>query len=503
MHSPVSRSRRWRVRKRRVRLTFVLLCASIVLLAVVLRVEGRPAPLQAQTPLVAVTAPPPVWSAQQRAALKSALSAALQPAIEGARAWSFAAIAADGTPLYEDRAGSAVVPASVEKLIVSDAALTDLGTSFHFDTLFASNSAPSGGALDGDLWFVGSGDPSLRWRDLDAGVRALKAAGIEAIRGRIVVDPHALSGEEINPLWDAADANEDFMAPTSGVSLDEDTVEFDVTGTLPGEAARVVTLPETPAVQYSGIVRTGGGNFVIVAATEEPNQFRLSGNIPPGITERYWVPVHDIPRYAGRVVATFLQRDGIDAGDAPATGFVPMDATILWEHHSQPLPQLLRHMLIYSDNHYAEQLMRTVGEFGGSAPDDRGGILEEERVLRDQRIPAPGLHLVDGSGLSPDNRIAAITLAGILAHFQRQPEGNPLYPLLARGGIDGTLKRYGFTAAAGRVRAKTGHLAGAASLAGYVDTRHHGRVSFAFTIDGSPADPDAAMTAAVDRIAQW
>ncbi|HEV7178685.1 MAG TPA: D-alanyl-D-alanine carboxypeptidase, partial [Candidatus Baltobacteraceae bacterium] len=60
-----------------------------------------------------------------------------------------------------------------------------------------------------------------------------------------------------------------------------------------------------------------------------------------------------------------------------------------------------------------------------------------------------------------------------------------------------------FTSALGRVRAKTGHLSGVASLAGYVDTRHHGRLAFAFLIDGSPADPDSAYVHAVDRLSEF
>ncbi|MBV9233477.1 MAG: D-alanyl-D-alanine carboxypeptidase, partial [Candidatus Eremiobacteraeota bacterium] len=62
---------------------------------------------------------------------------------------------------------------------------------------------------------------------------------------------------------------------------------------------------------------------------------------------------------------------------------------------------------------------------------------------------------------------------------------------------------YDFTTALGRVRAKSGHLSGVASLAGYVTTLHHGRVAFAFMIEGSRGDPDAAIVRAVDRLATY
>jgi D-alanyl-D-alanine carboxypeptidase/D-alanyl-D-alanine-endopeptidase (penicillin-binding protein 4) len=179
-----------------------------------------------------------------------------------------------------------------------------------------------------------------------------------------------------------------------------------------------------------------------------------------------------------------------------------VDARVLWQHRSKPLPELLKHMLVFSDNHFAEQLMRKLGGANGGTADDHDGLLEERHILAEQGIPTPGLHIVDGSGLAHSNRVAAVTLASILTHYDEAPEGNVLYPLLPRGGKDGTLRMYHFQSAAGRVRAKSGHLDDAASLAGYVDTRKHGRVVFAFLINGSPGDPDAAIVSAVDRIAE-
>jgi D-alanyl-D-alanine carboxypeptidase/D-alanyl-D-alanine-endopeptidase (penicillin-binding protein 4) len=502
------RSNRSRGRKR---VAFLALLCVAVVLFVALRSRTHGAPVvqaQAQaetikhTVAVAKHGQAPAWGAASKAELDTALRSALSPGITDARAWSCVVLAQDGSVLFDDGGDRAVTPASVQKLVVSDAALTDLGPQFRFDTLFAAAQAPQSGTVDGNLWIEGSGDPSLRSTDLLAGARALHAAGIESVEGGVVVDGSALSGEEINPLWNADDANEDFMAATSGISVDEDTVEFDVTGTSPGSPADVRVRPQSRAVKYYGSVTTGGGDDVIVASTEMPNLFRLDGSVPAGVEEKFWVPVHGIPQYAGSVATALLRQGGVAVANPPQTGTVPMDASILWEHRSKPLPELLEHMLVVSDNHYAEQFMRTVGGIRGGVADDRSGIAAEKRVLEEQGIPTPGLHLVDGSGLAHANRIAAITLARILAHFDAQSAGNVLYPLLPRGGKDGTLKYYRFEQAAGRVRAKSGHLDDAASLAGYVETRKHGRVVFAFMINGSPGDPDAAIVSAVDRLAE-
>ncbi len=329
----------------------------------------------------------------------------------------------------------------------------------------------------------------------------MKKTGLQTITGSVTVDGSAIAGEEINPFWNADDSNEDFMAATSGISIDEDTVEFHVTGTSLGQSAQVTVVPRSNDVRYYGAVTTGGGDEVIIAATGTPNEFRLDGAIPPGVEETFYVPVHGIDRYAGSVLSALLKISGIAVARPPQTGTVPLNTEILWQHRSPPLTRLLRHMLVVSDNHFAEELMRAVGGSEGQTADDRDGLNAERAVLAGQDIPTPGLHIVDGSGLAHANRVAAMTLARILAYYDASPKGNVLYPLLARGGKDGTLRMYRFQDARGRVRAKSGHVDGVSSLAGYVDTRKHGRVVFAFLIDGSPGDPDAAIVSAVDRIA--
>ena len=500
------RSKRSRGRRRRV---LVALAGILIALFVVLimRPRGHATPIALpHAPAASIKTvsrnPAPAWGAASRAELQAAIHSALAAAIDGAGTCSCVVIAQDGTVLYNQGGSHPLTPASTQKLIVTNAALQDLGPQFRFDTLLASSQPPKDGTIDGDLWLAGSGDPSLRSDDLRAAVAALRKSGVQAITGGIAIDGSAIAGEEINPLWNPDDANEDFMSATSGMSIDEDTVEFHVTGTVPGEAAQVRIKPVSSDVQYYGGIMTGSGDDVIIAATETPNQFRLSGSIPPGIEETFYLPVHGIDRYAGAVLSSLVKADGISLAGPSRTGTMPLGARILWEHRSAPLTHLLKHMLVVSDNHFAEQLMRTVGGRDGDTPDDRDGLAAERAVLAQQGIPTPGLHIVDGSGLAHANRVAAITLARILAYYDAAPGGNMLYPLLPRGGKDGTLKMYHFESAQGRVRAKSGHVDGVASLAGYVDTRKHGRVVFAFLIDGSAGDPDAAIVSAVDRIAE-
>jgi len=408
-----------------------------------------------------------------------------------------------GQPLYARRASDAVTPASTQKVIVAATALAELGSQFRYDTaLLGSAPIGSDGVLRGDLWLAGSGDPSLRYGDLQAGVDRLASLGLRRVEGGVVVDAASVQGPEINALWNADDANEDFEAPTSGMSLDEDTVEFRVIGTTAGSPARVTFVPDSAAVRFSGQVTTSSQyDDVVVAAMQAPNVFAVSGYVPPGVEEKFWVPVHGIPRYAGAVLERMLAHAGIATGQAPRVGSAPLNTTIVWEHRSPSLSGVVARMLYVSDNHYAEQLLRTLGGLRAGRGDVAHGLMVERIFMARRHIPTPQLHLVDGSGLAHADRIAAITLASILADAQRGDPDAALYRRLPEGGRQGTLKEYDFTTALGRVRAKSGHLSGVGALAGYVNTYRHGRVVFAFLVDGSPGDPDAAIVRAVDRLA--
>lgn len=397
----------------------------------------------------ATTIPAIPWSNGDRNNLRDELHGAFAPAVDGAAGWSLAVIGGDGRTIFDDRANRAVAPASVQKLIVAATALDALGPQYRYQTLLAGRDAiGSNGVLAGDLWLIGSGDPSLQSDDLRNGIGVLARAGLHRIDGRVVVDDSALSGPGINPHWASDDDGQDYAPPTSAISVDGDTIE----------------------------------------STQDVG----------GVEQKVWTPMQEVPRYvAGRVNGMLLAR-GIVPAMRPAIGAAPLESVVLWDHRSLPLAALETHMLFVSDNHYAEQLLRTVGEEAMQLPNDSGGIAAERQFLDRHGVPAPGLRLFDGSGLSPDNRVAAATLARLLAD-----QGTALYQLLPRGGREGTVEDYDFTTALGRVRAKSGHLSNVSALAGYVTTQHHGRVSFAFLVDGSPGDPDAAIVRAVDRLATF
>ena len=114
--------------------------------------------------------------------MRQALDGAFAPAISGARSWSLAVVTSNGAPIYGRRAQNAVAPASSQKLIVAATSLWALGPAYRFHTMFAARQGiGDNGVLDGNLWLVGSGDPSLWSSDLRNGIAMLAHSGLRRI----------------------------------------------------------------------------------------------------------------------------------------------------------------------------------------------------------------------------------------------------------------------------------------------------------------------------------
>lgn len=449
----------------------------------------------------------PALSSQDRRALRGALLRILAPYLSSGA--GLCVIDSSGAPAFSYNAGAALVPASTQKLIVASAALRYLGSAYRFHTQFASSGPVEDGALAGDLWLIGSGDPILVSNDLRGGVKILAAHGLERIHGGVLVDASALSGPERNPLWDPTDSNYGFSAGTSGVSLDQDTIEFHIHPGAVGAPATVSLEPPNPIVSFIGSVLTvprGYATQVTINPTARENQFEVRGQIAAsGAQAVYYLPVMRIANYVGNVLESLLDARRIQTGRPSRTGIAPKGLTVLWDHRSPPLRFTIAKMLFESNNHIAEQLLRTVGRALDGIGNDGSGVAVETTYLRSENVPIAGLHLVDGSGLSASNHVAPLTLCTLLSRAELTPGGNQLYLALPRGGIEGTLHGYHFAQALGRVRAKSGHLSGVSALAGYVTSHRHGRLAFAFLLDtaANPWEADAAIARAVDRLAEF
>jgi serine-type D-Ala-D-Ala carboxypeptidase/endopeptidase (penicillin-binding protein 4) len=173
-------------------------------------------------------------------------------------------------------------------------------------------------------------------------------------------------------------------------------------------------------------------------------------------------------KYAGELIAAFIERAGGSVKGQITTGAVPEGLKPVYVHRqSRTLSEILTQLLLGSNNYIANQVFL---EIGGTL----GGPVSLEKSLKvaNKMLAANGLadaiHLEEGSGISRDNHFTARGLAQLLHLFE--PHAS-----LLKGG-KGALY-------------KTGTFSGVRTLAGYADTSEHGRVRFVIALRSN----DSAM----------
>ena len=480
------------------------IAAAVLMLAAVSACSHQPPAAHAPPgPTGLVTAPSaPAWSADELRALQSQLRGAL-----GASALATSGIAvvdADGRPLFTRRERIAMTPASTFKVLVGAAALQTLGPDYRFTTTLESVDDPSDGTIRGNVYLVGSGDPAFTREDMRGGVGAIARSGVRAITGAIVADASVFSGPEINRAWDPDDLQYGYAAGTSALSLDQGTAEFHLVPTTPGAPARITVLPPSDMVRVRGSVMTSYATLLTIQRDPLRNDFTFEGRVAAGAEQSFWRPLTDLPRYAAGVTRAMFRERGVDVRGGIRTGVAPVVPFVLWRHRSAKLRDIVAEMMLESNNHFAEQLLRAVGATRGAGTEASGSLVERA-ILERGGVPQEGLRIVDASGLAPSNRVAPITLAMLLARTSAEPVGPLFVGALPRVGVEGTVRWRRLGDARGRVRAKSGHIAQVNALTGFVQTRRHGRVAFAIVVNDRRADDgpvDQGISRALDVLAR-
>jgi D-alanyl-D-alanine carboxypeptidase/D-alanyl-D-alanine-endopeptidase (penicillin-binding protein 4) len=353
---------------------------------------------------------------------------------------------ADGRELYARQARRRLVPASNEKLLTSAAALQVLGAEHRFTTTVRAEAPPSEGVIDGPVYLVGAGDPTLstaayarRARLSGVGrieqlARELRAAGVRAVRGGVVGDGGVFDRARAVAGWRRSFVGVE-SPPLSGLTVDRNLAY-----------GRPVWRPEERA---AGLLRDA------------------------------------------------LERVGIDVDGSTRAGRAPVFAQTYADVESPTLEVILPAVGKDSDNFTAEMLLKAVGAHDGSQGTTAGGAFDVRHVLAQRGLVLDGIRTVDGSGLSDRNRVTADFLTRLLVDVRADPVlAGPFRASLARAGVDGTLERRmrGGPAYA-RVRAKTGTLRGVSALSGYA-----GPYAFSVLVNRRGLDIGAAR-ALQDRIA--
>ena len=406
----------------------------------------------------------------------------------------------------------ALNPASTIKLLTTLAALDQLGPAYQWTTEVYASAAMQGDILAGDLILRGSGDPRLTLENFWLMLRDLRARGVREIRGELVLDRSLFAGVE------AGDAGSFDNEPSRPYNTQPDALLVNFKSIrlnfIPDGSRRAVNIVAEPALPQVQIVNNLAlsnepcGDWVEklkVGVTGDATTARLSfaGNFPLacGEKERHFSVLSHSQYMLGLFSVLWRELGGSFAGgvrDAP----VPAGARLVLAKPSQPLVDVIRDINKYSNNVMARQLYLALGAatFGAPAAADKSARAITQ-WLDTRRLSVTELVLENGSGLSRVERLTARGLGQILLYASRSafmPEFVSSLPLVS---VDGTMrKRLKDSDVSGQAHIKTGSLAGARAIAGYVlDAK--GRTNVLVFIANHPRAAEAI--AAQDALLKW
>lgn len=188
----------------------------------------------------------------------------------------------------------------------------------------------------------------------------------------------------------------------------------------------------------------------------------------------------------------------------PETAAALSDSEKIAQVSSPSVADIVKFTLLWSDNVLADRLARTAAKKMGFATDVNGVQSAIESTITSLEVPTTGLQIFGGNGLSHENRVSPRTIATLLMKIKDKPEFQPIIDGLPTAGETGTLKnRFTNDApnAVGLVKAKTGWIDSAVSLAGYVNV---GNQKFVFAVIADhvkPHERDRALAReAIDKM---
>jgi D-alanyl-D-alanine carboxypeptidase/D-alanyl-D-alanine-endopeptidase (penicillin-binding protein 4) len=340
--------------------------------------------------------------------------------------------------------------ASNMKLFTTSTALAKLGPEARIPTkVFESGTVDADGVLHGNLYLQGGGDPALGTpgfynsylaglgTNLFALTPQIRAAGITSVTGRLYADASIF--DSLKGVRDSGYATSPYIGPLSGLAFNSG---------------------------FAG--QTSSSGFAA-----------------------------DPAKLAAAKLVRNLNGAGIEVPTQIAVGPTPVDADRVAILQSPPLTRIVDTTDVYSDNFFAEMLIKLLGaRFGGAGTTAAGASV----VAAFARSLGSGVRAVDGSGLTRTNAASPQQVVALLLGMRGQPAGDEFIQDLALSGKEGTVDdRMRGTAAYGRCRVKTGTLTGVSNLSGYCFNTSGRVMAFSVLMGSVPSTTQAHIDQ--DRIA--
>ena len=403
-----------------------------------------------------------------------------------------------------DYNGQMCIPsASTMKLVTTATATQFLGRGYRFKTqlMYAGVLDTLTGILNGDLYIIGGGDPTLgskyftkedHERDfLAEWVAAISTAGIKTIQGRVIADASKYNYDGVPAGWVWGDLGNYYGAGPSGLTIFDNMcrIEFK-TGNNAGDSTAIICInPYIPGLTVQNEVKSADSksdNAFVFGAPYSLDWF-VQGSIPKN-EENFEVKASiPDPEYLTAIEVNYaLCQAGISIQYGPTTfrelnkhiPFKKPALTLIHEHSSPSLATIMDIVNQQSINLFAEHILCEISYKKSGYGSTYNGAQYCMSYWKSKI--GNGLYMTDGSGLSRSNAVSAKFLVNLLTFMNGTDSGEKFKESLALAGKRGTMSSMcKGTTAAGRVFGKSGTMNRIKSYAGYVESTSGKKLAYA------------------------
>lgn len=364
-----------------------------------------------------------------------------------------------GVDIVSENIDKSLIPASVMKSVTVGALLNLADSQERFITPVVAEGTVTDSVLNGDIIVKTCGDPTIESQYFaetqgfaDSIAVSLLRMGIKRIGGKVVIDQSDFPDATTPPGWMAEDIPWYYGARLQGANFRDNRFRL----RLPSKE----TTPFVPDLKFAYTNPKARG--VKVDRKDGSETFTVSGNIRRrGLNDIFATP------YPWKVMQYEIESVLKDYGITVEGKNLKHGAqsTLIYNHTSPTFAEIMRSLMHRSDNLMAEGILRAITPGGTRAE----SIAEENAIWTLAGISAHRVKIVDGSGLSRDNRLTARFLSEIYKYMLLDDFANDYTSLFPRAGYDGTMKNFLLdTPLEGRVAMKTGSMKGVQSYAGYL-----------------------------------
>lgn len=392
--------------------------------------------------------------------------------------------ASTGGELVGIRSHHLMTPASTMKVVSTATALSIYPVSTRFETRIETDGEISNGVLNGNVYVIGDGDPSIGsryfWREdaqkfFKSVAAALKEQGISKVTGGVVAISDKRDFQAENPRWPLYDLGNHYAAGAFNLNLFDNSY----TARIVDSGQRVIVEPEVPELKLTTRFAQGSSrsrdSLYISRIPLSDGSFPITGVYPSrakSITLRGSVP--NPPLFVASNLQHFLRNSGVSFGANASTQERSVAGMKnLYTFKSPTILELARITNVYSHNLFAEGFLRLVGrdKVGMEGHNlSQTAIMEVMRYWSSRGLDVRELEMLDGSGLSGENRVTANFLASLLGKVYRSEMKDTFMRTLPRAGVEGTvtsfLKR---TPLEGKAYLKSGTIRNVVCYTGYVE----------------------------------